>query len=118
MLDAARLVRKPDMLSIRQFRSKTKMQTTFMQISNALSSIFNRSPFTPFTDDVECDANIQNISHSVVSLRQLRSTQSLPPRKLASYSINSRSGGLYLLQNTLFCGSFLNKDSARLFPGK
>ncbi|GIY64487.1 hypothetical protein CEXT_403431 [Caerostris extrusa] len=73
IVDVTLPIRKSGMLSIRQ----TKMQTIFMQISSALASIFNRSlsPFIPFTADVECDANIQNISHSVVSLRQLRSTK-------------------------------------------
>ncbi|GIY64485.1 hypothetical protein CEXT_403421 [Caerostris extrusa] len=81
MVDIGLLFRKPYLLSIR----KTKMQTTFLQISNALSSIFNRPLFLfhPLHPDVECDEDIQNISLSVLSLQQLRSTESSPPRTLA-----------------------------------
>ncbi|GIY64493.1 hypothetical protein CEXT_403461 [Caerostris extrusa] len=74
------------------------------------------SPLSHSPVDVECDTNIQNISHSVVSLRQLRSTKSSPPRTLALYSIHFQTEAFIFNKNTLFCGIFLNEDSAQPLP--
>ncbi|GIY64489.1 hypothetical protein CEXT_403441 [Caerostris extrusa] len=77
MVNVALLIRKPEH-AIYQELLGSKLKCKLHLCKNpelSLQFLIAPTPLSHSPADVECDANIQNISHSVISLRQLRSTK-------------------------------------------